>query len=141
VPTRSGYTHREAAALLGLTPDAVAKRVRAGTLAESPQGADGIQRVDQDQVERERRDVLTRLTALDARPEHLGKDLHERGFAHISEQDLGDLPSRLREIDAHRTELLARVAELRVIGAGLQTMVEASWPIIRQRLVPDSPND
>lgn len=55
-------TYGDAARLLGLTADGVAKRVASGRL-----GTAGARRVDRQQVEAERADLLARLGATDAR--------------------------------------------------------------------------
>ncbi len=60
--SEDGMTYAEAAGLLGLTPDGVAKRAARGQLRPA-----GARRVDRRQVEVQRADLLARLTATDAR--------------------------------------------------------------------------
>jgi vacuolar-type H+-ATPase subunit I/STV1 len=116
------YTVRQAAALLGLTEDAIRKRVLAGRLDGQVDG--GIFVVSAEAVETERRQLLDRLNAVDA-----------RGGARPSDVDQEEL-ERLRE-EVVRTR--AALQSLTESQASLQDALKAQLDALQQFTLPGSP--
>lgn len=67
VGTSEPYSVQDVSTLLGISPDAVRKRLRAGTLNHASGSRGSSQSVDRPQVDAERRDILNRLQAVDSR--------------------------------------------------------------------------
>lgn len=116
------YTVREAAALLGLTEDAIRKRVLAGRL--DGRVDDGMSVVAADAVESDRRKLLERLNAMDA-----------RGGAAARYAPKEEL-ERLREevVRAH-----AALQSLIQAQAHLNDTLKAQLDAIQQLTLPGSP--
>jgi len=115
---------REAADLLGLTPDAVRKRFASGRLDGEASG--NVVRISATAVERQRADLLRRLNARDA-----------RGTQGAS--PAGDLPSTADERDRLRAELIAAKASAQALAqanAAALDMSRAQLDAIQQFLTP-----
>ena len=116
------YTVRQAAALLGLTEDAIRKRVLAGRLDGHVDG--GIFVVSAEAVETERRQLLDRLNATDARGGARASDVHQEEL------------ERLRE-EVVRTQ--AALQSLTQAQASLQDALRAQLDALQQFTLPGSP--
>lgn len=116
------YTVRQAAMLLGLTEDAIRKRVLAGRL--DGHADNGMFVVSAEAVESERRQLLERLNAVDARS----------GAALSAEQR--DELERLRE-ELVRTR--AALQSLSQAQASLQDASRAQLDALQQFTLPGSP--
>ncbi|MBW3546815.1 MAG: hypothetical protein KY452_01575 [Actinobacteria bacterium] len=123
------YSLREAAALLGITPEGVKKRIRSSGLKHLTGGeSDGQWWVDRGDVEDARAALLDSLRAVDARP----------GFASTTERPQDEEAETLRA-DA---EKLRAALHAMVIAAGdLQNADRAHLDALRQFVVPSTPND
>jgi hypothetical protein len=116
------YTVRQAATLLGLTEDAIRKRVLAGRLDGHVDN--GMFVVSAEAVESERRQLLERLNAVDA-----------RGGAALSARQREEL-ERLRE-ELIRTR--AALQSLTQAQASLQDASRAQLDALQQFMLPGSP--
>jgi excisionase family DNA binding protein len=116
------YTVKQAAALLGLTEDAIRKRVFTGRLDGHSGG--GVFLVSAQAVEAERQRLLTRLNAVDARPGIAAHDMRD--------EELG----RLRE-ELVRTQ--AALQSLVQAQASLNDTLRAQLDALQQLALPGSP--
>lgn len=117
-----GYTVRQAAALLGLTEDAIRKRVLAGKLDGHVDAGTFV--VSADAVEFERQQLLDRLNATDARGGARWPDPHQEEL------------ERLRE-EVVRTR--AALQSLTQAQASLQEALRAQLDALQQFTLPGSP--
>jgi hypothetical protein len=122
VASTRDYTVRQAAALLGLTEDAIRKRVLAGRLGG--RADDGVFVVDAEAVESERRQLLARLNAVDARG-----DAAER---YVPKDEL----ERLREEVVRARAALQSLIQAQ---ASLNDTLKAQLDAIQQLTLPGSP--
>jgi hypothetical protein len=116
------YTVRQAAALLGLTEDAIRKRVIAGRL--DGRANEGVFVVAAEAVESERRQILERLNAVDARG--------DATMRYVQKEEL----ERLRE-EAVRAR--AALQSLIQAQASLNDTLKAQLDAIQQLILPVSP--
>jgi hypothetical protein len=116
------YTVRQAAALLGLTEDAIRKRVIAGRLDGSAHG--GVFVVAAGAVESERRELLERLNAVDGRS--------DAATRYVSKDEL----ERLREEVVRARAALQSLVQAQ---ASLNDTVKAQLDAIQQLTLPGSP--
>jgi hypothetical protein len=117
----SDYTVRHAATLLGLTEDAIRKRVLAGRLDGHVD--EGVFVVSAEAVESERRQLLARLNALDARVEVAAHDAQR------------EVTERLRE-DAIRAR--AALQSMIQAQASLTDTLRAQLDALQQFALPGS---
>jgi len=116
------YTVRQAAALLGRTEDAIRKRVIAGRL--DGRSNEGVFVVSAEAVESERRQILERLNAVDARG--------DTTMRYVQKEEL----ERLRE-EAVRAR--AALQSLIQAQASLNDTLKAQLDAIQQLILPGSP--
>jgi vacuolar-type H+-ATPase subunit I/STV1 len=116
------YTVRQAAALLGLTEDAIRKRVLSGRLDGHAEG--GIFVVSADAVESERRQLLDRLNAVDARGGARRPDAQQEELERLQEEVV-------------RTR--AALQSLTQAQASLHDALRAQLDALQQFTLPGSP--
>jgi hypothetical protein len=116
------YTVRQAAALLGLTEDAIRKRVLAGRL--DGRASEGVFVVAAEAVEFQRRQLLERLNAVDARGDAVGR--------YVPQEEL----ERLREEVVRARAALQSLIQAQ---ASLNDTLKAQLDAIQQLTLPGSP--
>jgi vacuolar-type H+-ATPase subunit I/STV1 len=116
------YTVRQAAALLGLTEDAIRKRVLAGRL--DGRANEGAFVVAAEAVESERQQLLERLNAVDARGDARAR--------YVPEEEL----ERLREEVVRARAALQSLIQAQ---ASLNETLKAQLDAIQQLTLPGSP--
>jgi hypothetical protein len=116
------YTVRQAAALLGLTEDAIRKRVLAGRL--DGRAYEGAFVVAAEAVESERQQLLERLNAVDARGDARAR--------YVPEEEL----ERLREEVVRARAALQSLIQAQ---ASLNETLKAQLDAIQQLTLPGSP--
>jgi hypothetical protein len=116
------YTVRQAAELLGLTEDAIRKRVIAGRL--DGRAEEGVFVVAAEAVESERRQILERLNAVDGRSDATAR--------YVPKEEL----ERLREEVVRARAALQSLIQAQ---ASLNDTLKAQLDAIQQLTLPGSP--